>query len=267
MAGEKELFEARLLDLCRRAERYEPCMSPFLTPKECFLAAQYMKRCGTDAFGVLYGGYDDCERARLLVLPDYLADADASSWSAAEVRERLPELAEEAVAALSVQGSGYRTLSHRDYLGALLGLGLERAVLGDIAVTDEHSAIVFCDARIAPFLLSELSAVGSDKVKVKPFALTPELSLPRSFESITDTVASPRLDAVVASLARLSREGAQQALAKGLVELDYEMCDKSDKTVCEGAIISIRGQGKFIVRSLSGLTKKGRYRLLADKYR
>lgn len=267
MIDERELLEAKLADLCRRAERYEPCMSPFLSPRECFLAAQYMKRYAGDVCGVLYGGYDSCERARLLVLPDYLADADESPWSAAEVRERVPELADEAVAALEVRGSGYRTLSHRDYLGALLGLGLERAVVGDIAVTDTHSAIVFCDARIAPFLLSELSAVGSDRVKVKPFALTSELSLPRSFEAITDTVASPRLDAVVASLARLSREGAQQALAKGLVELDYEMCDKSDKPVCEGAIISIRGQGKFIVRSLSGLTKKGRYRLLADKYR
>lgn len=267
MTSEKELLEARLLDLCQRAQRYEPCMSPFLSPKECFLAAQYMKRYARDAFGVLYGGYDDFERARLLVLPNYLADEDVSSWSAADVREHVPELASEAVVALSVQGSGYRELSHRDYLGALLGLGLERAVVGDIAVTDEHSAIVFCDARIAPFLLSELSAVGSDKVKVKSFALTPELSLPRSFEALSDTVASPRLDAVVASLARLSREGARQALARGLVELDYEVCDKPDRTVSEGAIISIRGQGKFIVRSLSGLTKKGRYRLLADKYR
>lgn len=266
MASEKELFEARLADLCRRAERYEPCMSPFLSPRECFLAAQYMKRYATDAFGVLYGGYDGFERGRLLVLPDYLADG-TDSWSAADVRERVPELAEEAIAALSVQGSGYRTLSHRDYLGSLLGLGLERAVIGDIAVRDEHSAIVLCDARIAPFLLSELATVGSDRVKVKPFALTPDFTVPREFEAISDTVASPRLDAVVASLARLSREGAQQALSKGLVEMDYEPCDRSDKTVAEGAIISIRGQGKFIVRSLSGLTKKGRYRLLADKYR
>lgn len=266
MASEKELFEARLADLCRRAERYEPCMSPFLSPRECFLAAQYMKRYATDAFGVLYGGYDGFERGRLLVLPEYLAD-ESALWSAADVRERVPELADEAVAALLVQGSGYRTLSHRDYLGSLLGLGLERAVIGDIAVRDDRSAIVLCDARITPFLLSELSTVGSDKVKIKPFTLTPEFTVPREFEAISDTVASPRLDAVVASLARLSREGAQQALTKGLVEMDYEPCDKADKSVAEGAIISIRGQGKFIVRSLSGLTKKGRYRLLADKYR
>ena len=266
MTSEKELFEARLSDLCQRAQRYELCMSSFLTPRECFLAAQHMKQYAGDAFGVLYGGYDGCERARLLVLPDYLAEGNAS-WSAADVRERVPELAKEAVVALSVQGSGYRKLSHRDYLGALLALGLERTVIGDIAVRDEHSAIVFCDARIAPFLLSELSAVGSDKVKVERVALSPDFSIPREFDTISDTVASPRLDAVVATLARLSREGARQAIIKGLVEMDYEPCDKPDKTVPEGAVISIRGQGKFIVRSLSGLTKKGRYRFLADKYR
>lgn len=241
-------------------------MSPFLSPRECFLATQLVKRSSRDAFGVLYGGYDGCERARLLVLPDYLADENAS-WSAAQVRERVPELASEAVVALVVKGSGYRKLSHRDHLGALLALGLERTVIGDIAVRDEHSAIVFCDARIAPFLLSELSAVGSDKVKVERFKLSPDFTVPREFDTISDTVASPRLDAVVAALTRLSREGAQEALTKGLVEMNYETCDKPDKPVPEGAVISIRGQGKFIVRSLSGLTKKGRCRLLADKYR
>ena len=79
-------------------------------------------------------------------------------------------------------------------------------------------------------------------------------------------MASPRLDSVVAALTNLSRERAQQLLREGLVELDYESADKPDKPVEEGAILTVRGKGKFVIRSLSEQTKKGRIRLAADQY-
>ncbi len=262
--NEKELFEARIEDLCRRAERYETPMSAFLTPTEGFAAVNYVRRRSRDIRPVLYGGYDGAERTRLLVLPDYLSDGD---YTAAAVRECLPELAREAVAVLAVQGSGYKILSHRDYLGSLLALSLERSVIGDIAVRDDHSALVFCDGRIASFLLAEWKTVGSDRVRVKEMELPTDFSIPREFETVSDTVASPRLDAVVAALASLSREKAAGVIAASMVELNYEVCEKGDRPVPEGAILSVRGKGKFVIRSLSELTKKGRYRLLADKYK
>ena len=83
---------------------------------------------------------------------------------------------------------------------------------------------------------------------------------------LSDTVASPRADAVVAALCNLSRERAQALFRAGLVEIDYEPLEKYDKDVDAGAVIAVRGHGKFIVRSLSDKTKKGRFRLLADRY-
>ncbi len=244
------MFEAKIEDLCRRAERYEVAASSFLSPAEAFAAEKYIKMRGGDMVAVFYGGYEGAERVRLLAAPEYLT-YDMSEF----------------VSAIEVKGSGYKKLSHRDYLGALLGLGLERAVIGDIAVMDEFCAVVFCDSRILPFLLSECKSVGSDRVKVRQIALSETLAIRREFEKISDTVASPRLDAVVAALANLSREKASQTIAASLVELNYEVCEKGDKVVAEGAILSIRGHGKYIIRSLSDLTKKGRYRLLADKYK
>ncbi len=258
-----EWLEAKISDLCRRAERYEVAISPFLSPAEAFAAQKYIKARGVSA--VFYGGYDGAERVRLIVLPDHFADE--TEWTAATVRERLPEEAADAVAVLEVKGSGYKKLSHRDYLGALLGLGLERAVIGDIAVLNDALAIVFCDGRIAPFLLSEWKTVGADHVKVKRIELSEALVIKREFEKISDTVASPRLDAVVAALANVSREKASGLISAALVELNYELCEKGDKAVAEGAILSIRGHGKYVIRSLSDLTKKGRYRLVADKYK
>ncbi len=263
--AERVWFEAKLDDLYRRAERYEVAVSPFLTPAEAFAAEKYMRIRGGDIVAAFYGGYDGAERVRLLALPEYFGKDEV--WTASLVRERAAEAAAEAVAALEVKGSGYKKLSHRDYLGALLGLGLERAVIGDIAVIDEASAIVFCDGRIVPFLLAELRSVGSDRVKVRRIEISDDLAVRREFEEIYDTVASPRLDAVVAALTHLSREKAAQTISASLVELNYETCEKGDRTVTEGAVLSIRGYGKYVIRSLSDMTKKGRYRLVADKYK
>lgn len=262
---ERVWFEAKLEDLCRRAERYEAAVSSFLTPAEAFAAKKYMEMRGGDMVAVFYGGYDGAERVRLLALPDYFGKEEP--WTASLVRERAADVAAEAVAALEVKGSGYKKLSHRDYLGSLLGLGIERSVIGDIAVLEDSSAIVFCDGRILPFLLAEFRTVGSDRVKVRQIAISDDLAVKREFETIQDTVASPRLDAVVAALANLSREKASGLLAASFVELNYETCEKGDKTVAEGAVLSIRGYGKYVIRSLSDMTKKGRYRLVADKYK
>ena len=103
-------------------------------------------------------------------------------------------------------------------------------------------------------------------VKIHEIVLTPDFDGGRRFQAIADTVASPRADSVVAALANLSRERAQALFREGLVEIDYEPADKPDRVLKAGTVIVIRGKGKFILRSLSQQTKKGRIRLLADQY-
>jgi RNA-binding protein YlmH len=172
----------------------------------------------------------------------------------------------EALIPLEVRGSGYRTLTHRDYLGAILNLGIEREALGDLCVCDEHHAILFCDAVMCRFLCENLTRVANDAVRVTPVTLPAGFDGCRKFRPVTDTVASPRLDSVVAALASLSRERAQELIRAGAVELDFQIAQKADKPVAEGAVIVVRGKGKFIVRALSDKTKKGRFRLAADQY-
>lgn len=250
---------ARAADLFGRAEAGEVVCTPFLTPREQkILQVKY-------AFArervLLLGGYADAERRRMYMLPEYMAELDPN------VRDEL--LAESFAAsllALSVRGSGYRELSHRDFLGAVLNLGIERDAIGDICVVSPHEAILFCDRVMAAFLQEHLVRVAHDAVKVCEVVLNPHFDGGRKFEPCSDTVASPRADAVVAALCNLSRERAQTLFARALVEIDYEPAEKYDREVTEGAIITVRGHGKFIVRSLSDKTKKGRFRLLADRY-
>ena len=254
-------LEARLCDLASRADRGELAISTFLSPKEGLCAARYLK--GRAISYRIFGGFEDAERVRVYLLPSYMDD-DACSFV-----ELLDGFGYESrIACLRVTGSGYASLSHRDFLGSLLGLGLERCVIGDILVTDTSpiQAFVFCDEAILPFLESEWKKVGNDAVKLARVALT-EADIPaRRFATIHDTISSPRLDGVVASLCRLSRERAKTAVESGLVELNFEIEERPDRTVEAGAILSVRGYGRFRVLSVLEQTKKGRIRLEAQKY-
>lgn len=253
------LLLARAEDLLARAARGEMSASAFLTPAEQALLKRRLPRFGED--WCFFGGYDAAERQRAVFLPPYLAAMDEPYRT-----ECLMAEAETLVVAVEVRGSGYRELSHRDYLGALLHLGVSRERVGDICALEPHRAVFFCEPTLLAFFGENLERVASDKVTVLPTSVPPEFDGGRKFEAVTDTVASPRADAVVAALCNLPRERAQALFREERVEIDYETEARPDRTVSEGAVLTVRGVGKFIVRSLSDKTKKGRYRLVADKY-
>jgi len=151
-------------------------------------------------------------------------------------------------------------------MGAVLGIGIERSVVGDIVILEENTAVIICDDAISPFLESNLDSVGKDKVKVSKLALDENFAPQRSYAQINDTVASARLDCVVGALCSLSREKARQTVLDGAVEVDYEVREQPDKEVKPVCIVSVRGFGKFRINSLSDKTKKGRFRLEAEKF-
>ncbi len=268
------LLLSRLDDLCGRGERGEAAVSSYLTPREAKYARVRLSahiRAGT---AVLWGGYPEAERVRAVILPDYvegLVDPEALALDPVSALrgaglDDLSDVLGEAVCPVLVKGSGFRELSHRDYLGSVLGLGLQRDAIGDILIPDAHSAILFTDTRVGGFLTTALTKVATDTVKVSRLPEGTPLGGTRRLQAISDTVASERLDCVVAALCNLSREKAQMAVRAGLVELDYEAVEACDTTVEAPAVISVRGFGKFAVHSFDETTRKGRIRLVAGKY-
>lgn len=250
---------AHARDLLERAEKGELTYTAFLTPLQ---QKQLLRALPLTAQGYrLCGGYADAERQRLLFLPPYLQELDEQTQALC-----LADTLAECILPLGITGSGFRTLSHRDFLGAVLHLGVQRAALGDLCALTAHSAVLFCDSVMAAFLQQNLTRVANDAVGVSPCVLPPDFNGGRSYRPITETVASARADAVVAALANLSRERAQALFREGLIELDYEPLDKPDHPITAGCVLVVRGKGKFIVRAISDKTKKGRYRLLADQY-
>ena len=255
---EHALLVAHVEDLLARAANGEVTYTAFLTPQE--------QRILTRAFGAraelrFDGGYANAERQRLFCLPPWFegaSETDVCAW--------LCDVREECLIALRIQGSGFRELTHKDYLGAILNLGIERTHIGDLCVIDARSAVLFCDRVLADFLTQNLHRVANDAVTLFNWTLPADFDGGRRFAPITDTVASPRADSVIAALANLSRERACELLRTGAVEIDYSLVCEKDSPVTEGVVIVIRGKGKFIIRSLSEQTRRGRYRLQADKY-
>lgn len=265
-----DILYSRLSDFCAQAERGGEAYSPFLTPAEVARAQKYLRSNYPDAIYRFCGGYCDAERRRLCVLPPWMSYMDDAELDAA---------AAVCVCAVNIKPSGYVSLSHRDYLGAVLALGLERSHIGDVCVIAEsddvenpqplYGAVVFCTPAVCDFLCSQenpLVSVGRDRVKVRPCTVPLDFDGGRHFSRVSGTAASMRLDCVTAALCGASREKVKEMIAAGLVTLDYEEALDCDRELSGTEIISVRGFGKYRLECDGSRTKKDRQRINALKY-
>ncbi|MCR5808272.1 MAG: hypothetical protein K6G56_01780 [Clostridiales bacterium] len=149
-------------------------------------------------------------------------------------------------------------LTHKDFLGSLMALGITREVLGDIIVT-ENEGYLFCLAPIAEHVIGNLGEVKRTSVRCS-IAEPPE-SAGGGGEERSLTVASERLDAVIAAVWKLPREEAKALAEKGLVYVDSRLVTKAGSQIAEGAVVSVRGRGRFRFHGVERETKKGRLRV------
>ncbi len=233
-------------DLRRRAERRAIVThTAFLTPAESYTLERY--GCG-DVFS---GGGRNCERRMAFFLPDYMEP------------EHFDE--SEYISALKVE-TRFAKLGHRDFLGALMGLGITREAVGDIIVLPE-TAYIFCQPTAADFAVLNLDKVGrygAKTVKI-PLSEVPEREIKK--EKVSFTVMSPRLDAVVAGMFGISRTSGAKLIEGGYVSVNYAECLKTDREVSEGDIISARGYGKGVLAGRGGQSRRGRIFLNAEIYK
>ena len=223
----------RAADLAERCERTATVTSTaFLTPAEQYALTNWARH--RDCTLVLHGGGAGCERRAAFFLPFYAEHLCAVHFSAP-----------------------FGAPGHRDYLGAILGLGIRREWVGDILVQD-HGAYVFCLPSVAPALLG-LEQVGRTGVKVAAMPV-PE----RKVRPVTFTVQSARLDAVVSGMFRLSRTSAAAQIRAGAVHLNYTECLRPDAPVAPGDVLSLRGAGKGSVTEVGGMSRKGRQFVTAE---
>ena len=155
--------------------------------------------------------------------------------------------------------------SHRDYLGAVMNLGIECDTIGDIVVLPD-GAYLFALSRIAPYILENLSRAGRSALSVSYAKTLPDALSPR-LERIRINVASERADAVVAAIFRMPRARASALFEAGRVFLGGEELLNGSKPLKEGASVSVRGFGKFIYEGIDGTSRKGRLFVESSLYK
>ncbi len=244
----ESLLRARVQDAVTRClRRGIPCFVGFLTEEERELAEQTVRR-EPDVDGLFFGGYDAAERGILAVIP----------------REFPREAVHFPLSALAFSYRKEATLCHRDFLGTILGCGIERDAVGDILCGDGLT-VAFVTEELAPYLTDQITRVGREGVTVLSDYDGP-LPAFRKPETLRLTVASPRLDAVLAAVTKSSRAKAAQTIAAGFVSLCHAVCTASARELKPGDTLSVRGVGRFTVDAFAGETKKGRNILIVTTY-
>lgn len=244
-----QLLLARIWDKYEQTERKNvPSATVFLSPRERQLAQAMLNAAGVREGYFFDGGYEEAERSILIFLPD---------WAEEPTGDEL--------VFLRAAFHGEESLTHRDILGSLMGLGVTRERVGDILVSP-HSADIVAAPSLREFFLREWAQAGRVKLTVTEIERS-ELCIPQAqVKVIRDTVSSLRLDAVAATAFSMSRGRAAELIAAGKVNLDHVPCLKGDKLVEEGAVVTARGLGKAKLVQVGGLSKKGRIGITVERY-
>lgn len=199
---------------------------------------------------VIYGGAKEAERARICFLPDYL---DEGTFRQMEDGENTVV---KCVHITPLNNKFADDLNHRDYLGSIMNLGIERDQIGDI-VTGEKEAYVFATPDIAEMMERELIRIRHTSVKCE-IVKASECDIEPKFEEISGSVASERIDAILAFVYHLSRSEAQKLIESESVFIDGRTAYSGGYDLKVGSRVSVRGHGKFIYIGPSGTTRKGR---------
>lgn len=232
------------IDLC--LTRQKPYFMPFMSERKQALLLSELKKAYFDNY-LFFGGYGDSERKMLGLFFD---EPSKSSFP---------------ISAIEFSFRKCDKLTHRDFLGSLMSLGIERETVGDILVEDGR-AVVFVKTELSDYVKSQISKVGRIGVKVADADLS-KLPQGRGFKEKTYIVSSLRLDNIVAAVCKLSREKTRTVIMSDSACVNFEETKNVSLNLKENDVFTIRGKGKFVLKSILGTTGKGRIRISVIHYK
>lgn len=251
---EHEFLISHALDLARKCrEDYVVTSTRFLDMTERASLDPALRGCGVNY--VFFGGYEDAERSVCVFMPDYIESAD-ELFSCDDCPIEILRCTCRA---------GSPMLSHRDFLGSLMALGIKRENTGDILVYQGGADVIILK-EIERFLLNEYKSAGRVNLETEIVPIS-KIRLPEQKKiDVRGSVASARLDNLVSEAFALSRDAAAEAIVSGLVFVDNAKMTKTDARVAEGSKLVLRGKGKIVFREILGQTRRGRLSVIFEKY-
>ena len=251
MNDDERFLSAHISDLAALSRRSGvPRFSRFLNERERLVAENAARVMGEEP--AFYGGYDGAART----VCGFFGGSYAEDMPWEDKVGLFP------VHAVTFLFRSCDKLAHRDFLGAMLSMGLERSVLGDISVAEDH-AVVF-GLEVSTELICSLTKIGKVGVRSEQ-GITRELPEAK-FETLDRTVSSLRLDRLVGACANISCDRSAALIRSGQVSADFSVCLNVSGIIKEGCVISIRGYGRFRLAKIVGETKKGKKHVIIEKY-
>ncbi|MBR0127296.1 MAG: RNA-binding protein [Firmicutes bacterium] len=268
-----ELLIAQIEDKIQQADDWGVMTSgDFLDTHQRKVVSDYLRGRKLPVKVLFYGGWEDAERCMAVFVPEFAAGGEGTDADGvpAEIQDLLR------VVRVSVPKGG-RELTHRDYLGSLLALGLDREVTGDILVrkggdksaADDigSGADIIVKTEIAEFIEMNYTKAGRTNLEVEILPISSLCTGEINIAQKQDTVASLRLDGIVASAFGLSRAKAAEAIRHGIVSVNSMEALKVDQEISEGDKIVMRGRGKVVLAQVGGVSRKDRVRITFNVYR
>ncbi|WP_419872891.1 RNA-binding protein [Candidatus Pristimantibacillus sp. PTI5] len=234
----------------RSAQQHELKRTDFLDPRQTQILTILANR-NADVNIRLNGGYEQAERKRAIIGPDYRnLDDEAVGIS---------------VLAVNGPGQAQLELDHGDFLGALLGLGIKRDRIGDIHVHEHFCHIVVMD-EIADYLNIHLRQVHRISVLTDIIPLSDLKTVVPKLEEMSLSVASMRLDGIASDVYRVSRSKIVDPIRAGRCRVNWKSEEDPSEQLRAGDVVSFKGLGRFKVLEVDGMTKKGRIRVRIGKF-
>ena len=250
--SEEAQLKKRFSELADRAyTNYQYQFTGFLNLMETSLFLQSTREFPHVPY-TLYGGAEDCERQMArLGSEELMGYEEPFPICCLKAEPNLQKFADQ--------------LGHRDVLGALMNLGVERSNIGDIILCD-NVAYIFCHERMAEFIATELTQIRHTPVRCSVIEELPEAATLRKTESVRVQVASVRLDALISKVYNLSRGDSLELFRLKRVFVDGKICENNSYSVKADEVISVRGFGKFRYLAQDGVSKKGKLNVTVEKY-
>lgn len=250
MREENSIFLSRLTELIGRVEdRAYEISTDFLDMSQRSLAENILQRNKNVSYE-FFGGYEEAERTVGFIRPSYLEKASFDDLSLLKVSK-------------STKGG---ELSHRDYLGAILSLGVRREKIGDIIVNPK-GADIFVKKELVPFFVSNFNKVGRENIEVREASLLEVEVVVSKGEIVKDTVASLRSDNIISSIFSINRKEASKFIKSGSVFVNNIEMKKVDKEIEEGDKLVLRGMGRGYLRKIGGKSRKDRIFIEAEVFK
>ncbi len=243
MAQEEERLRQRLQDEANRAARTGITVPGRFIPREDMPWAVHAARLA----GVLVdgdGGWEDAERVQVCFYTE--PDEPRYTFRWLEIR----------------WNARFGRVEHRALLGSLMALGTDRSWCGDL-IAGEDAAWLCCLQELAVRLPSEWREAGRTALTVRLLETAPEIARPGG-RTLRDTVASLRLDCVLAGGLRISRGSAAERIRRGEVQVNHRREEHTDRVLSPGDLISIQGFGRIRLREAGDANRHGRLPVILD---